>query len=895
MNKKDKEKKEVKDDEHGYFTSWSDFLGFEDKRHTVKNVRELVKDMVKYNVLNDFTEDERHQIILHRGLIHLYTPHARFLRASLEGKLREDQLKRFVDSYGEDIPDTELGLGQDQDEYDEDVKEKTTDELSQLVDEEKEEDRDVLEDTTPSYKQTLGENRSKFIDTYCQDEELMQFFVRKSIEKIWKDIFWNNEQEKSIVNDITENYNDEKSIFRQNTRKSFLREYNAVKKMRIPKGFSFPEKPKKMQLYVAWRVRRDPCFLNLSGTGAGKTLSAVIASRVIKSKMTLVICPNDVRRTWKDTIMSTYPNSAITEGLDAFHADYDESKHQYLVINYDKFSQPYTQYYINILAKTKIDFIVLDEIQFIKHRSDVEESLRRHNLGVLFTEIRAKNPNIKALGMSATPVINHLSEGISLLSYITGYDFRDDLSDASKIPNAMALHQKLTLVSIREMPRYRSRVREHFTEVYAPKPDNIRLRYRELLKSPLKIEQYLTKARLPEIIKRIDNRQTIIYTEYVTEIIDMIRDAVKAEGYTYAVFTGDEHQEEDLQRFIDKKVKVLISSKVVAVGIDGLQKSCNNLIINTLPWTHAGYKQLIGRLHRLRQQEDHVDVHIIKVTMAGFEYDRFKWLRIQFKGDLSDCAVDGRIPKGQLQSREQLQQELIKWLERLERNEISIFERRKLIIPLNPAEMIAHERIISEFTKLNRSWNISTSKTVHENIEKNPQKLLEYHNQLDIIRSRWNIDPVNVIADKINNLRIPANVIMKLVIGDFGSGRCRLADLLKENKVHCFDHDKILDKRITPCNMKHTGLKANSLGIAVFSQSLMSIDWPDYIKEAKRTLAKNGYLIVAEVTRTLKKSDEDGQGEGRLYKLKEVLEDEGFSLEDEDPRDRFTFITAMKK
>ena len=69
----------------------------------------------------------------------------------------------------------------------------------------------------------------------------MQFFVRKSIEKIWEDIFWNNEQEKTIVNDITENYNDEKSIFRQNTRKSFLREYNAVNKMRIPKGFSSPK------------------------------------------------------------------------------------------------------------------------------------------------------------------------------------------------------------------------------------------------------------------------------------------------------------------------------------------------------------------------------------------------------------------------------------------------------------------------------------------------------------------------------------------------------------------------------------------------------------------------------------------------------------------------------
>ena len=50
-------------------------------------------------------------------------------------------------------------------EYDEDVKEKSTDELSQLVDEEKEEYRDVLDDIPQPYKQTLGDKRSKFIDT----------------------------------------------------------------------------------------------------------------------------------------------------------------------------------------------------------------------------------------------------------------------------------------------------------------------------------------------------------------------------------------------------------------------------------------------------------------------------------------------------------------------------------------------------------------------------------------------------------------------------------------------------------------------------------------------------------------------------------------------------------
>ena len=45
---------------------------------------------------------------------------------------------------------------------------------------------------------------------------------------------------------------------------------------------------------------------------------------------------------------------------------------------------------------------------------------------------------------------------------------------------------------------------------------------------------------------------------------------------------------------------------------------------------------------------------------------------------LADCAVDGKIPKGNLQTKEQMQQELIKWLERLERNEISTFERKNL-------------------------------------------------------------------------------------------------------------------------------------------------------------------------------------------------------------------------
>ena len=39
---------------------------------------------------------------------------------------------------------------------------------------------------------------------------------------------------------------------------------------------------------------------------------------------------------------------------------------------------------------------------------------------------------------------------------------------------------------------------------------------------------------------------------------------------------------------------------------------------------------------------------------------------------------------------------------------------------------------------------------------------------------------------QINGLKWPVNVIMRAVIGDFGCGRAKLAELLRENKMYNF-------------------------------------------------------------------------------------------------------------
>jgi ribosomal RNA-processing protein 8 len=63
--------------------------------------------------------------------------------------------------------------------------------------------------------------------------------------------------------------------------------------------------------------------------------------------------------------------------------------------------------------------------------------------------------------------------------------------------------------------------------------------------------------------------------------------------------------------------------------------------------------------------------------------------------------------------------------------------------------------------------------------------------------------------------------------------------------------------------MKSAPLPDEAIDISVFSLSLMGRNWPDYIKEAKRCLATNGYLLIAETTKSMK---------GRLSKLKDIIQ-----------------------
>ena len=86
--------------------------------------------------------------------------------------------------------------------------------------------------------------------------------------------------------------------------------------------------------------------------------------------------------------------------------------------------------------------------------------------------------------------------------------------------------------------------------------------------------------------------------------------------------------------------------------------------------------------------------------------------------------------------------------------------------------------------------------------------------------------------------------------------------------------------------MKNTGLKDESLDIAVFSISMMAKNWPEYLAEAKRCLYTNGILMVAETTKKI-------NNEERLSTLRDEIKN-GFEIYKDEERGDFTFIEPRK-
>src|SRR5271166_142029 len=397
--------------------------------------------------------------------------------------------------------------------------------------------------------------------------------------------------------------------------------------------------PNAMQRLTAWKMTQQRTWGNWSGAGAGKTASAGLASYAVGSKLTVVLAANSTLLGWKKQLEDTF------RGVQVYFApdQVGRGTGAFLILNYEKFQRQDTAL-VKKIVKLHPDLVVLDEVQLIKHRENgTAQSLRRSALTSLLDSL----PDARVLCMSATPVINTLVEGISILEIASGGQL-PKLRHQPTVSNALSVYYQLLRNGLRYRPEYGQDL--DIRPVTVKRNDLV-----DFLKQGridvLGLEQKLLLPKL-QAVEGFLKPGTILYLEYVHGMASAAQQFVKSKGLSVAEYTGKASatDRESMEgRFISGEVDVLIGSRAISIGVDGLQKRCDRMIFLSLPWTHAAFEQTVGRVYRQGSNAAHVEIVIPQIIIEDYEgqsmsWDAARWNLIESKRTLAECACDGVIP-----------------------------------------------------------------------------------------------------------------------------------------------------------------------------------------------------------------------------------------------------------
>jgi hypothetical protein len=272
------------------------------------------------------------------------------------------------------------------------------------------------------------------------DAETVEFLITNAVGRLWSRVL----RSENVERDLSELRSHNSGSYSSRVRERFLAQFNGAHSLAIPQGYSFRKKgepilPNLMQRLIAHRVAVDRRVGNWSGTGAGKTLGAILASQAFGAKLTVIVALNnamlDLASGWPAEILNAFPESHVVI-KERGTLSLEGTKSTYLLLNYETFQQRDSQAFVKTLIQNhKIDFMILDEVHFAKSRGKVE-SKRRQLINYLLSETAKANSDLRVLAMSATPVINSLDEAVSLLEMVTGrgypdLDIRPKVSSAS--------------------------------------------------------------------------------------------------------------------------------------------------------------------------------------------------------------------------------------------------------------------------------------------------------------------------------------------------------------------------------------------------------------------------------------------------------------------------------
>jgi superfamily II DNA or RNA helicase len=390
------------------------------------------------------------------------------------------------------------------------------------------------------------------------------------------------------------------------------------------------------QRYFARKLNSQPFLGNWSSPGTGKTLAALYGVYLQNKKRVLIMAGLSTFAQWEKSITGIYAGSASID-WNNFETELEEGKVQFNLVNYEKFISFKRSDRLSVLGDHKYDAIILDESHLVKKSID-NLSFKRESFIKLLNLYRNKK-GFHFVMLSATPFINNLSEALSCLQLL------DPEISLSRITNTGVLydyHKHFQRLGVRFHANFDINVEVHEEKMRLPLNQYQKLTGQA--NSILGLERVLAKRKIP-IINNHLKPGVIIYTHYVTGITSPLKKFLQDQNFSVAIHTGDEKV--GLKSFLRGETDILICSRALLYGFDGLQKRVNTIIVLSPMWTSTEYDQLLGRIHRRGSAFTRVKMIIPMIqgeNDSSPSWDELRWERIKAKRSLLESVLDGNFP-----------------------------------------------------------------------------------------------------------------------------------------------------------------------------------------------------------------------------------------------------------
>ena len=386
---------------------------------------------------------------------------------------------------------------------------------------------------------------------------------------------------------------------------------------------------------VKFIEERDGRALLADEMGLGKTVQVAAWIKLSKgSKPVLIICPSSVKSHWRNEISKWAKIPKEDINILRGRTPIAHLLDPVIIINYDILS-----YWEELLSKKIFRTIILDEFHYIKNSKAKRTKAARG--------ITRKAANIILL--SGTPIINKPIEffnGLHMLDPANFNSFWDFATrycgaksngfgwDFSGSSNRQELHEILTsTVMIRRKKKDVLDQLPDVTTTAIPMEIKNYKEYKklegafiELIKqfegkipsdsgTAFEMKKMLAQSKIESIVEWVrdfleSDRKLVIFTHHHF-VSDRLVEEFRAESILIDGRTPVNRRERLVRLFAEdpKRQLCVAGIKAIGTGTDGLQRACSDMAVAELPWAPGELAQIIGRIDRMGQESDKINIY----------------------------------------------------------------------------------------------------------------------------------------------------------------------------------------------------------------------------------------------------------------------------------------------